>query len=100
MAKQTKSRSTTTETGKRNSRTPASANTSTTKSASATSVAEPKTTPKKKPSASQKNQKQPTREQIQARAYEVFLRRAGRPGDERSDWLQAERELVEELNRA
>ncbi len=41
---------------------------------------------------------QPTQEQIRARAYEVFLRRNGGPGDAHDDWLQAERELFDELN--
>jgi hypothetical protein len=36
----------------------------------------------------------PTYEQIQARAYEIFLRRCGAPGDQLQDWLQAERELA------
>jgi len=38
--------------------------------------------------------RKPTYDQIQARAYEVFLRRCGAPGDELQDWLQAERELA------
>jgi len=32
-------------------------------------------------------------EKIRLRAYEVYLARAGSPGDAQSDWLQAEREL-------
>jgi len=36
----------------------------------------------------------PTLEQIQLRAYELFLQRAGAPGSEVEDWLQAERELT------
>ena len=35
----------------------------------------------------------PTEEQIRARAYQIFLRRNGGPGDAHSDWVQAEREL-------
>jgi hypothetical protein len=38
--------------------------------------------------------RKPTYDQIQARAYEIFLRRSGTPGDELQDWLQAERELA------
>jgi hypothetical protein len=38
--------------------------------------------------------RKPTCEQIQARAYEIFLRRCGAPGDQLQDWLQAERELA------
>ncbi len=34
-----------------------------------------------------------TEDQIRRRAYEIYLRRNGRPGDPRSDWLQAEAEL-------
>jgi hypothetical protein len=35
----------------------------------------------------------PTNEQIQARAYEIYLERGGGEGSEIDDWLQAEREL-------
>jgi len=41
----------------------------------------------------------PTEEQIRARAYQIFLRRNDGPGDARSDWVQAERELRQELSR-
>jgi hypothetical protein len=41
----------------------------------------------------------PTEEQIRARAFEIFQRRNGGPGDAHADWLQAERELTEELSR-
>jgi hypothetical protein len=37
----------------------------------------------------------PTLEQIQVRAYEIFLERHGAPGNEVEDWLRAERELLE-----
>lgn len=37
----------------------------------------------------------PTLEQIQVRAYEIFLERRGTPGSQIEDWLQAERELLE-----
>jgi DUF2934 family protein len=32
-------------------------------------------------------------EQIQLRAYEIFLERRGAPGNPMEDWLRAEREL-------
>ncbi len=35
----------------------------------------------------------PTHETIAARAFELYLGRSGQPGDELSDWLQAEAEL-------
>lgn len=35
----------------------------------------------------------PTPEQIQARAYELYLERKGAPGDPLQDWVRAEREL-------
>jgi hypothetical protein len=38
-------------------------------------------------------------EDVQARAYKIFLARNGAPGDPESDWLQAERELREEFGR-
>lgn len=43
---------------------------------------------------------QPTREQIERRAYELFLARGDAPGTSLSDWLQAERELKTELGEA
>ncbi len=39
----------------------------------------------------------PTEEQIRMRAFEIFLRRNGGPGDALSDWIQAEQELRAEL---
>jgi hypothetical protein len=36
----------------------------------------------------------PALEQIQLRAYEIFLERHGAPGSEVEDWLRAERELL------
>ncbi len=38
----------------------------------------------------------PTHDEIAARAYEVYLKRAGRPGSAESDWAQALRELAHE----
>jgi glycosyltransferase involved in cell wall biosynthesis len=38
---------------------------------------------------------EPTSEEIQKRAYEIFLARGGAPGDPTNDWLRAERELRE-----
>ncbi|HZS71683.1 MAG TPA: DUF2934 domain-containing protein [Candidatus Acidoferrum sp.] len=35
----------------------------------------------------------PTQEQIQLRAYEIFLERNGAPGDPLEDWVRAEQEL-------
>ncbi|HSE97392.1 MAG TPA: DUF2934 domain-containing protein [Blastocatellia bacterium] len=35
----------------------------------------------------------PTYEQIQQRAYEIYLERGGTVGSEIEDWLQAERDL-------
>ena len=37
----------------------------------------------------------PSAEMIRLRAYEVFVARAGTAGDELSDWLTAEREIME-----
>jgi DUF2934 family protein len=39
----------------------------------------------------------PSAEMIRQRAYEVFVARAGTPGDELSDWLLAEREIMEKF---
>ncbi len=38
----------------------------------------------------------PTLEQIQLRAYEIYLERRGAPGSQIEDWLQAERELLQD----
>jgi hypothetical protein len=38
----------------------------------------------------------PSDDQIRARAYDIFLRRGGRPGDPVDDWFAAERELINE----
>lgn len=40
-----------------------------------------------------------TADQIRQRAYEIYLRRNGGPGDQTSDWVQAEQELRRELAR-
>jgi hypothetical protein len=39
--------------------------------------------------------KHPTEEEIQQRAYELFLERGGEHGRDVDDWLRAERELQE-----
>ena len=36
---------------------------------------------------------QPTHDQIKDRAYQIYLERGARPGNELDDWLRAEREL-------
>ena len=36
----------------------------------------------------------PTLQQIQTRAYEIYLERRGAPGNQIDDWLRAERELA------
>jgi Protein of unknown function (DUF2934) len=33
-------------------------------------------------------------QQIRDRAYQIYLKRGGQPGDQVEDWLQAERELT------
>ncbi len=37
----------------------------------------------------------PTQDEIQLRAYEIYLERGGAPGDALADWVQAERELLQ-----
>ena len=39
---------------------------------------------------------QPTREEIALRAYHIYLKRDGAPGNEFEDWMQAERQLLGE----
>jgi hypothetical protein len=41
-----------------------------------------------------------SRELIERRAYEIFRRRGGEPGDPAADWLQAEKELLAEARHA
>lgn len=41
-----------------------------------------------------KSDKSVPREQIELRAYEIYLQRGGSVGGELEDWLQAERELL------
>ena len=36
----------------------------------------------------------PTHEQIQQRAYEIYLERGGQGGDDVTDWIRAEQELT------
>ena len=37
---------------------------------------------------------QPPREEIAVRAYPLYLKRGGAPGNELEDWIQAERQLI------
>lgn len=41
----------------------------------------------------------PLEERIRSRAYDLYLSRAGEPGSELDDWLQAEEEIRLELSR-
>lgn len=43
---------------------------------------------------------EPTAEQIQARAYQIYLARGDRDGDAHSDWLRAEQELRSRVKRS
>jgi Protein of unknown function (DUF2934) len=42
---------------------------------------------------------QPTREEIALRAYHIYLKRDGAPGNEFEDWMQAERQLIVEIGK-
>lgn len=44
--------------------------------------------------------KPPTRDEIERRAYEIYLERGGQEGQELADWLTAERELTESAQAA
>lgn len=50
------------------------------------------------PTANQTGIGAPTPEMIRQRAYEIFIERGGTSGDELSDWLAAEREIMEKLS--
>jgi hypothetical protein len=41
----------------------------------------------------------PTREEIELRAYQIYVERDGANGQDVEDWLQAERELVEKYGK-
>ena len=41
-------------------------------------------------------QKQPTRDQIEQRAYEIYLQEGGQDGSAEEHWLRAESELLAE----
>jgi hypothetical protein len=41
----------------------------------------------------------PSREEIERRAYELYLARGGTPGHELEDWLRAEHELLRDHKR-
>jgi hypothetical protein len=55
----------------------------------------PKTGKSSSPAASKPRPaaKNPTREDIALRAYEIYLERGGAPGNALEDWTRAEREL-------
>lgn len=53
--------------------------------------------PKRKESANGQNH--PTHEEIELRAYHIYLQRGGAPGDELGDWTAAERELLEKYDK-
>jgi hypothetical protein len=46
------------------------------------------------------DQTYPTRDQIERRAYEIYLERGGTDGDDVADWLIAEQELAQAENAA
>lgn len=58
----------------------------------AKTIERPSPTTQKPPNASN----QPTQEEIALRAYHIYLQRGGAPGNELEDWIQAERQLLEE----
>ncbi len=41
----------------------------------------------------------PTPEEIELRAYQIYLERGGAQGQDLDDWLQAERELLEKYGK-
>ncbi len=41
----------------------------------------------------------PAREEIELRAYQIYVERGGAHGQDVEDWLQAERELVEKYGK-
>ncbi|MCU1241837.1 MAG: hypothetical protein JWO71_2563 [Candidatus Acidoferrum typicum] len=43
---------------------------------------------------------QPTQEEIALRAYRIYMERGGMPGNEAEDWIEAERQLINENGKA
>jgi Protein of unknown function (DUF2934) len=43
------------------------------------------------------HKREPTQEEIELRAYEIYVKRGGENGRELDDWLTAEKELTESL---
>jgi hypothetical protein len=41
----------------------------------------------------------PTREEIELRAYQIYVERGGAQGNDLEDWLQAEFELIEQYGK-
>lgn len=69
----------------------------TAKQASSNTATPKKTTTRRRATQPKVATVTPTHQQIEQRAFEIFLARNGAPGDAHSDWLQAERELRTEL---
>jgi hypothetical protein len=44
-------------------------------------------------------ERHPTREEIELRAYQIFVERGGAQGNDLEDWLQAELELIEKYGK-
>ena len=44
-------------------------------------------------------ERHPTHEEIELRAYQIYVERGGAQGDDLQDWLQAEFELIEEYGK-
>jgi len=51
-------------------------------------------------SDSKTSEARPEREEIEVRAYQIYVERGGTPGQDVEDWLQAERELLEKRGKA
>jgi hypothetical protein len=51
-------------------------------------------------SDSKTSEARPGREEIEVRAYQIYVERGEAPGQDVEDWLQAERELLEKRGRA
>jgi Protein of unknown function (DUF2934) len=58
----------------------------------AKTMVSPSPAPQKMQTANNK----PTHEEIALRAYHIYLQRGCAPGNELEDWMQAERQLLEE----
>ena len=69
------------------------------KSAAAPASSQPAAAPATKTAIVARHNAAPTHEQVSARARAIWMKSGCQPGRDRENWLEAERQLREEMNR-